>query len=89
MCFCIDDGDKAFEEERCRRNQDALSTSNGLAVDLRAGTSEFNCKRLGGGGKSFFIEGGAQEEKTHLHPLLISNRKGFLKSLVEIRFSEW
>lgn len=49
MCFGIDDGDKAFEEESCRRNQDALSTSNGLAVDLPAGTSEFNCKWLGGG----------------------------------------
>lgn len=30
MCFSIDDGDKAFEEESCCCNQDALSTSNGL-----------------------------------------------------------
>lgn len=30
--------DKAFEDQSRRRNQDALSTSNGLALDLRAGT---------------------------------------------------
>lgn len=48
MCSCIDDADRTFEEESCRHNQDALSASNGLALDLRAGTSEFNCERGGG-----------------------------------------
>lgn len=48
MCSWIDDGDRTFEEESRRRNQDALSASNGLALDLRAGTSEFNCERGGG-----------------------------------------
>lgn len=31
MCTWIDDGDGTFEEESRRRNQDALSASNGLA----------------------------------------------------------
>lgn len=48
MCSWIDDVDGTFEEESRRRNQDALSASNGLALDLRAGTSEFNCERVGG-----------------------------------------
>lgn len=43
MCSWIDDFDGTFEEEGCHYNQDALSASNGLALDLRAGTSEFNC----------------------------------------------
>ncbi|KAJ4944971.1 hypothetical protein JOQ06_013510, partial [Pogonophryne albipinna] len=42
-----DDGDRTFEEESRRRNQDALSASNGLALDLRAFTSQFNCERGG------------------------------------------
>ena len=47
MCSWIDDGDRTFEEESRRRNQDALSASNGLALDLRASTSQFNCERGG------------------------------------------
>lgn len=53
MCFWIDAGDETFEEESCRCNHDALSASNGLALDLRGATPEFSCgekkKRRGAG----------------------------------------
>lgn len=42
MCSGIDDTDGTHEEEGCHRNQDALSASNGLPLDLHGGTSEFN-----------------------------------------------
>lgn len=76
--------DKAFEDESRRRNQDALSTSNGLALDLRAGTQSsiangWGCarqkrekavhRRWRRGGK------GKKKTHAHMHPLLISKRE--------------
>lgn len=40
-----------FEEESHHHNHDALSASNGLALDLLASTSEFKCKGVGGVGR--------------------------------------
>lgn len=89
MCSWTDDGDRTFEEESRRRNQDALSASNGLALDLRAATSEFNCEGGGGmkgvgwkteKGKSISGKVALGGFKNRMHPLLISKRKSCLKS---------
>lgn len=77
-----------FEEESHRRNQDALSASNGLALDLRAGTSEFNCERGGGmkgvgwktqKGKCISEKVALGGFENRMHPLLIRKRENCLK----------
>lgn len=84
MCSWADDGDRTFEEESRRRNQNALSASNGLALDLRAGTSEFNWEGVEGyrGWVGRQRKGNAWrlvEFENRMHPLLISKRGSCLK----------
>lgn len=83
MCFHIDDSDKAFEEESRRHNQDALSTSNGLALDLRAGTQSsiangWGCarqEREKAVHRRWRRGGNGKKTYAHMHPLLISKRE--------------
>lgn len=93
MCSCIDDADRTFEEESRRRNQHALSASNGLALDLRAPTLQSSIA-AGWRDKGDRLEDREREKAFQrrwrwadsegvrggkLRTLLISKRKGFLK----------